>query len=178
MTDSLLEDNSDGPRKQPSVQASTEQVEGVVIRPGFVYGGKSAEMAGWLAPNDKGAWVLDGDASKSWSWVHIQDLARLYVSVVDAASSVVKGEIFNAADSTRVTYGEMRTALARAAGFQGELVKADRGTDFFSTISDATTVISSQKAAKLLGWVPVLGPLQDRYQSIVTAFRANQTAKK
>jgi len=170
--------------KQPMLKARTDHeqatcksadVDGVVVRPGFVYGGKSSEMSGWMVPNSQGQWVIDGSPDKSWSWIHIQDLARLYVNVVEAATAVVRGEIFNAADSTRVTFGEFRTALARAAGFKGDMIfKSEVGKDFFSQLCEASTVISSQKASKLLGWVPNVGPLQDNYETVYRAWKANQ----
>jgi len=128
-----------------------------------------------MVPNSQGQWVIDGSPDKSWSWIHIQDLARLYVNVVEAATAVVRGEIFNAADSTRVTFGEFRTALARAAGFKGDMIfKSEVGKDFFSQLCEASTVISSQKASKLLGWVPNVGPLQDNYETVYRAWKANQ----
>jgi len=152
----------------------SNDVDGVVIRPGFVYGGKSSEMSGWLAPNKQGQWVIDGSADKQWGWIHIQDLARLYVCLAEAATSSVRGEIFNAVDSTRVTYGEFRTALARAAGHRGEMAKAEAGKDFFSQICEASMTLSSQKATKILGWVAKLGPMQDHYDSIYRAWKAHR----
>jgi len=173
-TDALKQPMLKGRTDHEQATIKSADVDGVVVRPGFVYGGRSVEMSGWMAPNDKGQWVIDGSADKQWSWIHIQDLARLYVLVVDAAASVVGGEIFNAGDSTRVTFGEFRTALARAAGFKGEMAKADAGKDFFSSICEASTVITSQKATKLLGWVPNLGPLQDNYDSVYRAWKAHK----
>jgi len=154
---------------------STE-VDGVVVRPGFVYGGKSSPH--WLTPNDKGEWIIDGNPNRMYGWIHNQDLARMYVLLVDAAASVVRGQIFNAGDSTRITWAEVKTLVARANGFKGELTKVETGKDFYSQISDASCVVSSQKATKLLGWTPNLGPLQDHIPSCIRSFRAHQSAAK
>jgi len=150
-------------------------VDGVVIRPGFVYGGKSKELSGWLTPNAKGEWVMNGNPSKSWAWIHIDDLTRCYVALVEAEASAVRGEIFNCNDATRVTYAEFRTAFAREAGFTGELQKAEMGKDFFSMIMEASTVSSNAKAKKVLGWMPHLGPLPKHYKSLYRAWKAHQT---
>jgi len=173
-TDSLKQPMLKGRTDHEQATIKSGDVDGVVIRPGFVYGGKSSEMSGWMVPNDKGNWVIEGSSDKQWSWVHIQDLARLYVSAVEASATVVRGEIFNAADSTRVTFGEFRTALARAAGFKGDMQKSEAGKDFFSQVSEASTVMSSQKATKLLGWVPGFVSLQDHYDSVYRAWKANK----
>jgi len=149
-------------------------VVGSVVRPGFVYGGRSSEMSGWMAPNAKGEWVIEGSTDKSWSWIHIQDLADLYVRVVEGAVGTVGGQIFNAGDSTRVTFGEMRTALARAAGYKGELSRAAAPTTGFSALIEATTVTSSAKATRLLGWQPKFLSLVDNYESVYRAWKAHQ----
>jgi len=156
---------------------STE-VDGVVIRPGFVYGGKSAGLSTWFAPNKEGAFVIDGSATKQWGWIHVQDLATLYVLATEAASGVVRGEIFNAADCTRIYYGEARTLFARAAGFKGELGHVKQGDDFFSQFMNASTLVSAAKATKLLGWQPKLGPLQDSIDAVYKAWKANQAKTK
>jgi len=163
--------------EQAVTKSTNADVDGMVIRPGFVYGGKSNGLSMWFTPNKEGQWVIDGSPKKQWGWVHIQDLAQLYVLATEAASSVVRGEIFNANDATRITYAEARTLFARAAGFTGEMTPVKRGDDFFSQIMDASTQTTSAKACKLLGWRPALGPLQDHAQTIYKAWKANQAAK-
>jgi len=155
----------------------SQEVVGVVVRPGFVYGGRSSEMSGWMVPNKSGEWAIEGSPDKAWGWVHIQDLADLYVRVAEAAAGTVGGQIFNASDSTRVTYGEMRTALARAAGFKGDLKRVPAITEGFWTVAEASTLISSAKARKALGWEPKLGPLNDMYDVVYKAWKANQKTK-
>jgi nucleoside-diphosphate-sugar epimerase len=53
--------------------------------------------------------VVKGKPEKTWAWVHITDLATAYTSIVNAAPSVVGGQIFNISDATRVTYVEVFT---------------------------------------------------------------------
>jgi len=152
----------------------SKEVDGFVLRPGFVYGGKSAELSGWLAPNEKGEWNIVGSPEKSWGWVHIADLADLYVRAVEAPAAQVSGQIFNASDSTRVTFAEAITGFARAAGFKGELGKAPAPKQGFPALMEASTVTSSQKATKVLGWTPKHGPLTDYYTAVYKAWKAHQ----
>jgi len=150
------------------------EVIGSVVRPGFVYGGRSAEMSGWMVPNKAGQWVIEGDPNKSWPWIHVQDLADMYVRVVDGAPGVVGGQIFNAGDATRITFADMRTGLARAAGYKGELGKAPAPTEGFLALCEVTIVMSSQKATKLLGWTPKFTSLADNYEIVYKAWKAHQ----
>jgi len=160
-----------------TVKNTNTEVDGVVLRPGFVYGGKSSGLSMWFAPNKDGQWVIDGSPTKQWGWVHIQDLANLYVLVTEAASGVIRGETFNVNDSTRINYAEARTLFARSAGYKGELAAVKQGDDFFSQIMNAHTQTTSAKATQILGWQPKLGPLQDHVDAVYKAWKANQASK-
>jgi len=164
--------------KQEQRTLKSTEVVGVVIRPGFVYGGKSDPVSAWFQPNDKGEWCIDGNADRCLSFIHNEDLAELYVRLVEASASTVGGEAFNAGDDTRVTYGQARTLLARAAGFKGEMTKIARGSDFLSMIGDVSVVVSYQKAKTLLGWVPKHGPFPDNAHQTYRAWKAWHPSKK
>ena len=88
-----------------------------VLRPGFMYGkdAQSSMSGRWFAMGTRGEVVFSGDRDKGWSWVHIKDLARAYVLVVEAGADV-DGEVFCLADEARPRCLEVMTACARATG--------------------------------------------------------------
>jgi len=154
---------------------SSTAVDGVVIRPGFVYGGSSGYyVAKMFEENDKGEIDINGNPNKSWSWVHLNDLADAYVLVVEAARSLVAGEVFNVSDDTRITYGAAREAMARAGGSKAKVVSNPCGADFFSQLLEVTAVASSDKLYRTLGWHPRSGPFVDNialYAASAKAYR-------
>ncbi len=133
----------------------------VVVRPGFMYGGDArSSMSGlWFQASveaKKAGAPLRyfGSPDKHWSWVHIDDLATAYVTILDRLSSL-DGEIFCLADEQRVSALEGAKASARAAGHSGEIeMRPAAEGGFFMIASDQDELITSAKARRLLGWVP------------------------
>jgi len=99
-----------------------KDVHGVVIRPGFVFGKKMAHFVPHFKQALDGKVVVDGRPNITWSEVHIDDLADAYVKVVEAAPTVVGGQIFNIVDGSRYSNLEIATKFARVAGFKGEII--------------------------------------------------------
>jgi len=152
---------------------SDKEVEGVILRPGWVYGGNSGKyITGWFEHNQKGEIEIVGNPDKKWSWVHIQDLADAYVKVVGASKGLVTGEIFDVADDTRVTFGQLRLAFAKAAGLEGKVVYTPAGTDAWSKLSEVTALVTAAKIKRVLGWQPKHGTLFDDLDLYYLAYRA------
>jgi len=130
---------------------SHPNVRGVVLRPGWVYGGSGGFYGNDLfeVPQD-GELVLTGSESKKWSWVHVEDLADAYVKVVNAGS-IVDGEVFDIVGPSAPTYGEIKVAAAKVAGWKGSNVKIVEPEGFW-IICEVSIVTNSHKAFNLLGW--------------------------
>jgi nucleoside-diphosphate-sugar epimerase len=155
---------------------SSSDVRGVVILPGFVYGGASGVLGDLIfniKENDD--LTLIGRREKRWSYVHIEDLADIYVRVAKAGH-IVDGESFNAVGPWAPTFEEIKVAAAKAAGWKGKInhVPEVPKDNFFAVICEYNAVASGAKAFNLLGWHEThLGPVAEigtYYQS----YKANK----
>ncbi|CAF0919444.1 unnamed protein product [Didymodactylos carnosus] len=151
-------------------------VNGVVVRPNWVYGlSFGCYITDWFGGTKDGKIPIAGKPDKKWSWSHVSDLARAYVLIVEAARSLVAGEVFNVGDDSRFSYEEIRTAFARAAGITGEKVYVE--AEGFMKFFEHDMLISSEKIKRTLGWKPHhLSPLDD-IQLLYKAFRASQATR-
>jgi len=159
-TNPLLEKRT----KYEKAALSSKDVRGVVIRPGFVYGGSGGfftEKA--FAPKENEDLVLIGRKDKRWSWVHVEDLADSYVRIAKVGHTV-DGEIFDIAGPWSPTFEEICVAFAKAAGWKGKVVHVPEvpNNNIFLQIAEADSIINSQKAFNLLGWREThLGPVAE-----------------
>jgi len=156
---------------------NSREAIGIVVRPGFVYGGRTKALSQWMGPNDKGEWIIEGNPDKMWSWVHVQDLVDFYVALVNAPIDSVAGQIFNVGDTTRITFAEMREGFARSAGYKGQLGKGNAPKERFPALCEVSCIASSQKAHKLLGWTPRRGPLDKMYDAVYKDWQTMQQMK-
>ena len=132
-------------------------VNGVVIRPGVVYG-KSGGLTGqWFdGASDNNVLQVVGDGYNHWAMVHVDDLARGYLL---AAQSDVNGEVFNLVDSSRDTVMHMAGTAAQAAGQtrQLEFIPAAKAAETRGAMAEALAldqIVDAGKAARLLNWQP------------------------
>jgi len=129
-------------------------VRGVVIRPGFVYGGNGGfftDMAFNIKENDE--LVLYGRLDKRWSWVHVEDLADAFVRIAQAGN-LVNGELFAVTGPWAPTYEELRVTCAKVTGWKGKIkhIPIVPKDNIFLNISEGNVVVSSRKIQDLLGW--------------------------
>ena len=129
-----------------------------VTRPGFVYGGQGGSVADdyFGIPIDQDL-VIYGSLEKRWSWVHVDDLGDAYVLL--ARSPTAKGQIYNLASmSDNPTHGELRTKMAKAAGWDEKKNKVEQRPvpkdDVMLGVFEASSVINPVKAYEQLGWKP------------------------
>jgi len=159
---------------------SSTDVEAVVVRPGWVYGGKGGSYIDtWYSPNKEGKVELDGNPDKAWGWVHIYDLADAFVRVAEASRGAVSGEIFDVSDDTRVTYGQVCEAMAATSGESFQVVKKEASKDVntFSNVMNVTAVPSSDKIKRAVGWNPKCGPFFDNIKLYAAAAKASAKIK-
>jgi len=151
-----------------------DHVHTVIIRPGWVYGGSGGYISDlWFKQVDKKEIEFNGSTEKSWGWVHLVDLADAYVRVTEASGSQVNGEIFDVADSTRITCLEARMAFAKAAKLEGKVALKAVGSGDFDKAMEFTCVPRAEKI-KRLGWSPKLGPLTDGLDLYYLSWKAHQ----
>lgn len=133
-------------------------VGATIIVPGVVYGHDRGLVPSLIvdAPRtEAGALRLIGDGSQHWTFVHVDDLARLYLAVVKAAG--VRGRVIGS-DGSPTTVRALAEAVAVATGASGvtaETPDASRAR-LGSAFADALLLdqAATGRAARALCWAP------------------------
>jgi nucleoside-diphosphate-sugar epimerase len=146
-----------------------------IVRPGIVYGG-SGGITGMMftSAEQEGAARIIGDGKNHWAVVHRDDLADLYVRVVEQAPA---GHVFNATDSSRLTVRAIAEALSRAAGCRGKvtstpLAEAHKSMGPFADALALDQHVSGVLAERLLGWEPRHRSLVGEAEALWRSFKA------
>jgi len=157
---------------------SLKQIEAVVLRPAFVYGGECGVTNGnflYSMGFDKNTdhAIVYGNPDKMWSMVHVDDLADAFVRVVEAGSGTVSGQIFNVADDSRNSCTQVMEAMARTIGAKGK-TEFLPPFDFWTSFTEAWVVTCNKKARSVLGWQPKHGPFVDEVSLCHSAWKAQK----
>jgi nucleoside-diphosphate-sugar epimerase len=153
--------------EQQVVAAAERQVRGIVIRPGMVYGRGGGLVAKLVAGGrQEGVVRLVGTGENRWALVHVEDLARCYVSAVERSPG---GMIFNVADDRSLSLGEIALAASRAAGIPGRLESQSLASarQEMGLLADGWVLhqpISSTPARQLLDWKPIAPSLLEELE--------------
>jgi nucleoside-diphosphate-sugar epimerase len=141
--------------EQKVLKASERGIRTVVIRPGMVYGRGGGVVAGFVrSARDTGAAVMVGDGDNHWSFVHVEDLADLYVLALGASP----GALYIAATEVRRVRA-VAEAASRAAGAKGRVQawEVEEAFKQLGPLAEALALdqtISTNKAKKQLHWNP------------------------
>lgn len=142
---------------------NTNGIRGIVLRSPNVYGRSNGHS---LITNIIGASksitaVPYASFSKAhlWSFVHVEDLADLYVLALENSKS---GEMYYTASETGLKTIDIATALSYGLGYEGKTLAVDMddliklfGGPFMSTFWTWNNQSSAEKAKQLLGWKPI-----------------------
>ena len=143
--------------EQLVLSAANDNVRGVVIRPGVVYGHGGGIAADFNQTAQKsGAAKYVGSGGNRWPVVHADDLADLFVSAVERASA---GSLYHAGDGSAYRVKEIAEAASFGANAGGrtEPWPLDEARKTLGPYADALVLdqqITSQKARRELGWNP------------------------
>lgn len=128
-----------------------------VIRPGCVYGGRQSLLAGWFAAAANNEPLdLIGHGVNRWSMVYLDDLADLYLKVVEEEAS----GLFHATDDSRATLGQMAKAIIEGAGGSSSVIRyrpLDEVEKELGPFSEALALdqhVSSALTRSSLHWEP------------------------
>jgi nucleoside-diphosphate-sugar epimerase len=149
-----------------------DKLNGVVIRPGFVYG-HSGSLSAPLFKAAGDTLVIKGKREKRWSWVHVEDLAQAYVLAVQKIH-VAKGEVFNIVSPSSPTWEELNLSAAKLVGFTGKVDYQPPGDQWWDNFMDVTVVASHKKASDLLGWQPQHLGIMEELPLLHEAIKAHQ----
>jgi nucleoside-diphosphate-sugar epimerase len=138
------------------LDSSDDGVCGIVIRPAMVFG-RGGGMVGRLLQSARAEGVVRivGDGENHWSFVHIDDLADLYLRCAEKAQP---GDLFVAADGPAVRLRNLAAAIRDAVGGEIgiEYVPVEEARRQIGPLADALVLdqkIGSTKAARVLGWL-------------------------
>jgi nucleoside-diphosphate-sugar epimerase len=134
------------------VDAEARGGRSVVIRPGVVYGRGGGTPGGFVASGrKKGVVRYVGDGSQRWPFVHVDDLAALYVLALDAPA----GSVLNAAGPS-LPAREVAEAAALATGARTEAWPLEDARTRLGPYADALALDQrvSAEGARALGWRP------------------------
>lgn len=140
--------------ERAALDAAGRGVGSVVIRPAVVYG-RGGGTPGMLsrAARSKGVARYVGDGTQRWSFVHVDDLADLYVRALSAPA----GTVLNAAAGAFHTAREVAEAAAQPHGARAEAWPLEEARAAFGPFADALALdqrVSGERARALLGWAP------------------------
>lgn len=127
------------------LDATERKVCGVVIRPAMVYG-RGGGTAGRLGRREV---PIAGDGENHWSFVHVDDLADLYVLAIENAPA---GSLYVAADGPAVKAKDV-AAVAGVTTF----LPMDQARERFGGVADCLVLdqrVGSTRAGRELGWKP------------------------
>lgn len=139
------------------LEANKNGVKAVVVRPAIVYG-RGGGLFGSLYQQAKrdGEVKTVGEGNNRFSVVHIDDVARLYVAIVEKAPANV---ILHATSAKPIRQREVAELIAKQAGVPGKVralpVNDARGEiGIFADGLQLDQHIESPKSKQVLGWEP------------------------
>ncbi|HEX6367784.1 MAG TPA: SDR family oxidoreductase [Longimicrobium sp.] len=128
-------------------------IRSVVVRPAVVYGRGGGTPGMFVsAARRKGVVRYVGDGTQRWPFVHVDDLAALYVLAVDAPAAT----LLTAADGPSIPVRHVAEAAAQANGAESEAWPLDEAREKLGPYADALALdqqVSAERAMGL-GWKP------------------------
>jgi nucleoside-diphosphate-sugar epimerase len=139
------------------LQAAARRVRTVVIRPAIVYGRGGGIPAGFVESAQKeGAARYVGGGENRWPFVHVDDLADLYLLALEKAPP---GTLLLGVSGPAYRVRDVAAAASRGAGAGGKTVgwPLEEARAKLGPYADALVLdqqASGKRAEELLGWRP------------------------
>lgn len=146
------------PQVEQKVVAGAKQgIKTIVIRPALVYGNGGGLLGQvYSAAKTNGTTPIIGDGENRWSFVHVDDLAQLYIIAAEKAPS---GAILHGADGAPIKQREVAELIAKAAGIPGKVQPQpiEEARKNFGVFADGLALdqhITAPKTREILNWQP------------------------
>lgn len=160
---------------RPKVEQTVLNAGGIIVRPGCVYGRRGGLTAAWFDETvNQNSLSPVGDGTNYWSLNHVDDLADAYQRI---AERDLEGELFNIADDSRLSVGDMVRAVAKAADYDGEInyVPVEEATKEMGPMAEALAInqkVDASKAKNMLNWEPRHPNFVDDIETYFNAWKA------
>lgn len=144
--------------EQKVVQAAKEGIKSIVIRPTIVFGNEQGIVAQLINhARESGESSYIGNGENHWSYIHVQDLAQLYVQAVKRG---VAGAIYHASNGQSVNGRELAELVAKAARVETKRgLTSHEAREKYGFLAEAYSLnqqIDSTLARRELVWEPVI----------------------
>lgn len=141
-------------------------INGVIIRAGLVYGrGGSLLLTSLIsAAAHSGAATYIDAGDNEWTPVHVDDLARLYLTALEHP---IAG-IYNAAGPQQFTFRQLAEAIAELTGTTATSITAEQAESAMGPMAallQSSARVTSQKAHNTFGWTTAGPALPDDVRS-------------
>jgi nucleoside-diphosphate-sugar epimerase len=163
--------------EQAVLDARSEGVRAVVIRPGVVYGGARGIVGDLLKDAANGLVRVVGNGRNHWACIYDRDLADLYVRVAtmdDAAG------VFHANDEADESVDDIVAAIAEHAKMPPDVrhMPIDEARKKMGAYADALALdqIVRSPRARALGWAPTLRSVAGSVARLLEEFRTARAA--
>ena len=129
----------------------------MVIRPVAVFGRGRGGMTMFVeSARMQGAAYYVNDGEARWSTVHVDDLADLYVRMLEQAPA---GTLLNASAEPPVAMKDLMGAVGRAAGVEVKGLMLEKAREVMGPLAPVdlfamNLVVSAKRARETLGWRP------------------------
>jgi nucleoside-diphosphate-sugar epimerase len=139
------------------LDAASDHLRTVVVRPGVVYGSGSGMVGDLLKMASNGLVRVVGDGNNHWPLIYDRDLADLYARV--AASAEASG-IYHVNDEGDERVNDIVTAIKPHVAHKPDVryVPLEEARSKMGTVADAMAIdqLVRSPRARALGWTPTL----------------------
>ncbi len=135
------------------LDAARRGIRSLIVRPGVVYGRDGGTPGTFVSSaRRKGIVRYVGDGRQRWAFVHVDDLADLYVLALDAPA----GTVLNAVSGPSIPVRQVVDAAAEANGARAEAWPLEDARAVLGVYADALALDQqvSAERARSLGWTP------------------------
>ncbi|MFG2232670.1 NAD-dependent epimerase/dehydratase family protein [Streptomyces sp. NBC_01310] len=138
-----------------------------VIRAALIYGrGGTGLLQGLIAgARERGVTAYIGDGGNEWSSVHVDDLARLYVTALAGDEERL---VVNASSRSRTSMREIVEAVAHIAKARTVSISLEQARQTMGPLAGVlarSSQMDASRAEQVFGWKPVEAGLLDELRS-------------
>jgi nucleoside-diphosphate-sugar epimerase len=163
------------PHEQRVIEAATNGLRTIVIRPGIVYGGGRGIVSDLLKDALNGLVRVMGTGENRWASVYDRDLADLYARVLAAPDA---SGIFHATDEADERVIDIVDAIVRHVPMRPDIrhVPPEEARLKLGAYADALALDQRVRSprARALGWTPTLRSISGNVARLLEEFRASR----